>query len=206
MKVLTGKSLVLISLVAASALAGVSAFAVTAAPDTATRIAPAAPGVSRKAKLDGLYARLASATNLAESDALLAEIHGILMQSGSATADLLMARAGQAAHAGKDEVAKQIFDRIIDLDPDWAEAWNQRATFRFVQKDNNGSMSDIAHVLQLEPRHVGALTGMAYILEGRGLDKDALQVFRAILKIDPSLVDIQKKVKKLDLKVEGRPI
>lgn len=211
MKVLAGKSLVLISVVAASAFAGVLAFAApplpdTSAPNPATKLAPAAPVLSRKAKLDALYARLAVAANQQESDALLAQIHGVLMRSGSATADLLMARAGQAAHAGKDLLAQQIFDRIIDLDPDWVEAWNQRATFRFEQKDNIGSMSDIAHVLRLEPRHIGALTGMAYILEGQGLDKDALQVFRAILKIDPSLVDIQKKVKSLDLKVEGRPI
>ena len=67
-------------------------------------------------------------------------------------------------------------------------------------------MEDISHVLAIEPRHFGALSGMGFILEKSGLDKEALQVFRKTLEIYPQQETIRKIVDTLTIKVDGRDI
>ena len=92
------------------------------------------------------------------------------------------------------------------LEPNWAEAWNQRATVRFLSGDFDGSMADIDRVMKLEPRHFGALTGMGVILQHAGLDKRALEVFGKALEIYPAQPDLKDTVDKLTLDVNGRDI
>jgi tetratricopeptide (TPR) repeat protein len=99
-----------------------------------------------------------------------------------------------------------LLDRLVALEPNWAEAWNQRATVRFLAEDFDGSMADIDKVLKLEPRHFGALTGMGVILQREGLDKRALEVFNRALEIYPAQSDLKDSVDKLTLDVNGRDI
>jgi tetratricopeptide (TPR) repeat protein len=59
--------------------------------------------------------------------------------------------------------AVEILSRIIELNPDYPEAWNQRATVYYYQEKYEASLEDIARTLELEPRHFGALSGRAMI-------------------------------------------
>ena len=126
-------------------------------PSPAARADKDAPAVGtpaerRKQRVDELFARLAKAEDAREAEAISLMIDHLWLQSDSATADLLMSRA-VAAMAAKDETtATLLLDKIIVLRPDWAEAWNKRATVRYLQDDDAGSMEDISHVLVLEPR------------------------------------------------------
>ena len=52
----------------------------------------------------------------------------------------------------------------IELEPNYAEAYNKRATFYFMMGDYENSMRDIEATLYLEPRHFGALDGLSRIL------------------------------------------
>ena len=85
-------------------------------------------------------------------------------------------------------------------------AWNQRATTKFLAGDRDGAMADLNQVMKLEPRHFGALAGMGMILQGAGLDKSALEIFKKALGIYPLAPDIQKLVEKLTRGVEGQNI
>jgi Tfp pilus assembly protein PilF len=156
--------------------------------------------------LDDLFSRLARSRDKEESQGIAGAIERVWMRSGSDTADLLMSRAVTAMQ-GKDlQLAETLLTQVIKIEPDWAEAWNKRATVRFEQDDLSGSMEDIAQVLAHEPRHFGALTGMGVILQRVGLDKDALKVYRQALKVYPQLEDIRTLVDKLTIEVEGREI
>jgi Tfp pilus assembly protein PilF len=61
-------------------------------------------------------------------------------------------------------------------------------------------------VLKREPRHFGALTGFALILQDIGDDKQALEVYRRALAVYPRMQRIPDIVKTLSEKVEGRDI
>jgi hypothetical protein len=156
--------------------------------------------------LDELFKRLAATADADEGKGIAGAIERVWLRSGSDTADLLMSRA-VAAVQGKDlPLALELLDKVVAIEPDWAEGWNKRATARFMASDTNGAMADIDHVLKLEPRHFGALSGMGFILEREGLDKRALEVFRHVLTIYPGLPDIKKIVDKLVPEIEGRDI
>ncbi len=104
------------------------------------------------------------------------------------------------------DVALDLLDRILALAPDWAEAWNKRATLRFLDDDDAGSMEDISHVLALEPRHFGALSGHGFHPERNGQDKAALTALRKALEIYPESEEIKKAVDQLVPEVEGRDL
>ena len=63
----------------------------------------------------------------------------------------------------KFEEAIVIFSKVIDLDPEWAEAWNKRATIYYMVGEFQKSQNDIDKVLELESRHFGALAGQGLV-------------------------------------------
>jgi tetratricopeptide (TPR) repeat protein len=124
----------------------------------------------------------------------------------SDTATLLMSRVKIAVDAKDIALGIKLLTAIIEIRPDYIEAWNRRATLYYQEKDFEHSLDDIAEVLKREPRHFGALSGMGMIFQEIGDDKSALAAFRRALAIDPHLEHIPDLVKQLSEKVEGRAI
>ena len=83
--------------------------------------------------------------------------------------------------------APSILDKLVETAPDWAEAWNQRATIRYLLRDFEGSLADIDRVLALEPKHFGALSGQAIILMHQGKMAAGQIALRKAVEIDPFL-------------------
>ena len=104
------------------------------------------------------------------------------------------------------DLALKLLNAIIDLKPEFVEAWNRRATIFFNNKDYVSAIADIHEVLMREPRHFGALSGLGTIMQELGDDKRALEAFRKALAINPHLERIPDLVKTLSEKVEGRDI
>ncbi len=82
-----------------------------------------------------------------------------------------------------------LLDEIIAEYPDYAEAWNQRATIYFLLRDFDKSIADVGKVLELEPRHFGALAGRAAMYKEQGKDDLALKDILAAIAIHPFLVE-----------------
>lgn len=161
--------------------------------------APSPPfaSLSRDEKLDKLFADLRKTADEAKAVRIAAQINSLWSQSESATVDLLMLWANTAIIEKKYPVAIDFLDEAVALKPDYAEVWNRRATLHFLMKDYARAMFDINQTLQLEPRHYGALTGMAAILEERGLKQSALQAYERALAVYPMLREAQKKLDQL---------
>lgn len=123
--------------------------------------------------------------------------------SGSATVEALMVWAAKARQSGKQASALDFYDQVIALAPDFAEGWNQRATLHFEMGNVRKSMSDINRVLILEPRHFGALAGMASILTAAGNDKLALEAWQRFLDIYPAERKAQEQLGELEEKRAG---
>jgi len=156
--------------------------------------------------LDGLLAKLKQAPD-AESAAVTSRaIQQRWAHSGSDTADILMQRADVALAGGDGPLAIEILDRLIALDPDWAEAWNRRATVFFLEDDLSRSAADIQEVLAREPRHFGALMGLGGILERIGDEHRALEAYERVLEVYPLLPSAQKAVERLKTHFKEVPI
>jgi tetratricopeptide (TPR) repeat protein len=79
------------------------------------------------------------------------------------------------------------FTRLTELKPDFAEAWNRRATLLYLMGEFNLSMQDIKHTLELEPRHFGAISGLGQIYLRQDKLIQARKAFEKALDINPHL-------------------
>ena len=156
--------------------------------------------------LDELFARLAAQGEARGGKIVEAEILKRFNRSGSDTADLLMGWAAQSIEEKKYPQALDILDQIVVLKPDFAEAWNKRATVHFLRDDYASSLADIRETLALEPRHFGALSGLGVILQETGKEEQALGVYRKALGIDPLLDKVRESVERLERDVSGNSI
>ena len=118
----------------------------------------------------------------------------------------IMTKATQLMQAGRLQSAERILSRIIDRAPDFSEAWNKRATVRFMIGNNDGSANDIAKVLQLEPRHFGALSGLGMIHMRAGNWESALKSYEAAFTIHPYLSNIETLIDDLSQRLKGQAL
>ena len=165
---------------------------------------PAPP--PRAATLDDLFERLLRTKDESEAKGITASIQRRWLRSGSDTADLLMSRAMQAVEAKDQALAIEILDRVVVLQPEWAEGWNKRATVFFMMGDVTRSMADIRETLAREPRHYGALAGLGIILQSNGDRKAAYDVFRKALALNPFLTDVKQQVQRLESELGDKDI
>jgi len=117
-----------------------------------------------------------------------------------------MSRAKKAIDDDNYGLALKLLDAVIEIKPEYTEAWNRRATVYFLKKDYANSLADLGKVLTREPRHFGALSGIGLIMQDIGDDKRALDAYRKALDVYPRLKGVSEKVKTLVEKVEGREI
>ena len=159
-----------------------------------------------KANLDRLFEALKIAPDADSAKYIEGRIWALWFASGSDTANLLMGRVKTATDAKDIDLAIKLLNSIIDIKPDFLEAWNRRATLYYMKKDFGPAIADIQQVLAREPRHFGALSGLGIILQELGDDKRALEAFRRAVAVHPHLERIPDLVKKLSEKVDGRDI
>ncbi len=180
-------------------------------PASAPRLAATAPSDSRPVEtaasgqnpVDPLFSALKRERDPEKAKGIARQIMAGMSDSGSATVNLLMQWATTAIKDKRNAAALDFLDEAIDLDPAYTEAWNRRATLNYVMGDRAKSMADIAEVLKLEPRHFGALAGMAGILTEAGKDDLALKAWERYLDVYPADRDAQKAVSQLSEKLAG---
>ena len=140
-------------------------------------------------ELDSLFAELRVAPGPAAAQAIGDRIWEIWTSPTDTVAaegieGILAARTNMDVAAALD-----LADRLIGARPDYAEGWNQRATIRYMVGDYAGSLADIKVVLELEPRHFGALTGRMLIHLQQGKRSLALLDIIEALKVHPFLAE-----------------
>lgn len=94
---------------------------------------------------------------------------------------------GMRAMGGADfALAIDLFTEAVALDPDFAEAYNMRATSHFLLGNDFESLTDVRVTIDLEPRHFGALMGGAQIAIRSGQVELALEFVEAALAVYPN--------------------
>src|SRR5215468_1026898 len=167
---------------------------------------PRAQRGDKTQNLDRLFAALKVAPDDESAKYIENRIWAIWLASSSDTANLLMGRAKTATDGNDFDLAIRLLNAIIDIRPDFTEAWNRRATVYYAKKEFGRALADIQAVLAREPRHFGALSGLGIILQETGDDKRALEAYRRALAIHPHIERIPDLIKKLTEKLEGRDI
>lgn len=164
------------------------------------------PRVQGTMDLDRLFEALKVAPDEESAKYVENRIWAMWIATDSDTTTLLMSRVKAAVDAKDVDLGIKLLTAVIEIKPDYIEAWNRRATLYYMKKDFEDSLADIHEVLKREPRHFGALSGLGMIMQEIGDDKHALEAFRRALAVHPHLEHIPDVVKQLSEKVEGRNI
>jgi tetratricopeptide (TPR) repeat protein len=116
-------------------------------------------------------------------------------RSGRPELDARLAQ-GIAAMEGRDFAgAERRFTDLIEAAPDWAEAWNKRATVRYLAQDYTGSIADCEATLARKPHHFGALSGQGLCHMALGQYDRAAVMFRRAIAVHPSLQAIRQNLR-----------
>jgi tetratricopeptide (TPR) repeat protein len=174
-------------------------------PGLKTAPLPKTPAEREKALAD-LYALLATSDSEESAKTVAEGIERIWLHSGSATIDLLMNRALAALNEKKLPLAIKLLDSIVDLAPDYAEAWNRRAYAHFSNNDVERALGDLRRTLALDGNHFKALEGLSQILREIGQKKGALKALRQLVEVHPYWSGAQQTIDELEREIEGQGI
>ena len=133
-----------------------------------------------------------------ESDIKINEVTSSIWEIWHETNDLSIEadfyRGLESMRIGDLLMAVAFFTRVIDKNPKFAEGWNKRATVYYMLGKFDSSMMDIHETLKLEPRHFGAMDGMALIFIHLEQFDKVIDIYDQMLKIFPNNSStIQKK-------------
>ena len=108
--------------------------------------------------------------------------------------------------AGSLRDAYGYFRDVTSIAPESAEGWKKLATVEFYLGEYEASVRNIQRTLVLEPRHFGALSGLALIYEATGQPAQALDVLNQVKEIYPSMPGIDTRMQMLQDAIAAKKI
>ena len=119
-------------------------------------------------KLSDLFRQLQSAPELTQAQLIERRIWDIWHTHTDPQVHKTMAVGVLSMRSGALKKALAAFDKIVAIDPNFAEGWNKRATIYYMMGRYTASVKDIQRALYLEPRHFGARLHQRAPRAGRG--------------------------------------
>ena len=149
-----------------------------------------------------LLDKLASAPSAAAAKTITMDIQEAWINSHKDLAEKkMMSQALSAMDSGNLVKAEKELTKLIQKNPDFVEAWNKRATVRFFNGNLVGSETDVFEVLSREPRHFGAISGLAMINVHLGALREAVNAYEMLLNIHPHSKDAKRYLRHLKKKI-----
>lgn len=167
---------------------------------------PPAMADQRDKRLPDLFKQLQIAQSPVEAMTIESVIWAIWAETGDHDLDRLLANGAEAMSNQDYTTALSDFDDLTKRAPSFAEGWNKRATVLYLMGDLQASLNDIERVLELEPRHFGALAGLGLVNLGLDHDEAARDAFQRVLKIDPMNSAAKANLKAVEDQIDNKSI
>lgn len=119
-------------------------------------------------------------------------------RSGDDEIDQLMALGVEHMQAGRYAESIEAFSEAIRAKPQFAEAWNKRATVLYLAGQFRESIADCDEVLKRNPRHFGALSGLGQIYVQLEQPEQALEWYRRALEVNPNMLGVALSIKQIE--------
>ncbi|MCH7815441.1 MAG: tetratricopeptide repeat protein [Proteobacteria bacterium] len=148
-------------------------------------------------RLESLFTLLRNTGDLGVLRATEAQIWELWLQHPNTDVEQLMQLGTERMNLRRYSESLLIFNRIIENYPDYAEAWNKRATLYYLVGDNDASIADIEKTLALEPRHFGALSGLGLVYIQRNELSKAKQAFENLIEVHPNSPNARQNLRSL---------
>jgi tetratricopeptide (TPR) repeat protein len=118
----------------------------------------------------------------------------IWFRCGTPTANAELARGTHRLSDRDFAGALTHFDRAIEICPDFAEAYNQRAITHYLLEDFERSKRDCEMVTELMPCHFGAWAGLGHCYAHLEDLPEAVRCYEQALEVNPHLEGIRQAV------------
>ena len=145
-------------------------------------------------RLDDLFSTLLISTDLTTIRSTENQIWEIWFNHANDDVEQLIQMGVTRMNYNRYAEAMLIFTQLIENFPGYAEGWNRRATLHYILGNLDESIADIEKVLELEPRHFGALSGLGLVyLQQKQLSK-AKQAFENLVDLHPNSPNAQENL------------
>ncbi len=162
---------------------------------------------NQQKQIDELFGQLKSSLNFENSKKIEDQIWDLWVTHPSENSlTKLLADGSSAMMDNKLETAYNKFTEATELDPNWAEAWNKRATVLYLMGKYELSQSDIDKVLELEKRHFGALSGQGLVQTALNNYQKAIESYIEAHKVHPNMKSPLIMIEKLQLQIKKESI
>jgi tetratricopeptide (TPR) repeat protein len=152
----------------------------------------------REEQLDLLFGKLKDPALGAKSMSTEAQIWDLWMRAGTDQQNEALLKAASAMQFGSFKLSEQMLNQLLEVTQSNAEVYNKRATLYYLMGRYEESLADIVKVLELEPRHFGALSGRGMVYQRLGKPLEALAAYREALLVNPHLLGARIAVKQLE--------
>jgi tetratricopeptide (TPR) repeat protein len=121
----------------------------------------------------------------------------IWFRCGTSPANSELAQGAQCLTKRDFQRAMEHFNRAVELCPDFAEAYNQRAIAWYLLEEYDRSARDCQRAVELMPCHFGAWAGLGHCHAHRGQIVEAIKSYQRALQVNPHLDGIAQAVAEL---------
>ena len=124
-------------------------------------------------------------------------IHSVWSRSHGIHAEQQLNKVSRLLMAGRAETAIQWIDRLLEDYPTFAEAWNKRSIALFDLERIYEAVTDCERVLELNPYHFAAATGLGHCYLDLEEPAVAIKHFQYALSINPDLEYVRSQIDQL---------
>jgi tetratricopeptide (TPR) repeat protein len=144
--------------------------------------------------------------DFARAEQLAGQIRHLWDASGSASADFLLRRTRKAIEVSEMEAAVEHATALVDHAPEFAQGWAERARAYYALDLYGPALSDLEHVIALNPRHFDAVMGLAIMLDEIGKPEDAYEAYQQVQAIHPHQAGLTEALDRLAPLVRGQDL
>ena len=149
-------------------------------------------------RLETLFITLSSSSDKQVIRATESQIWDIWFAHPNSDVERLMQIGVQRMNANRQSEAMIIFSQLVENFPDYAEAWNRRATLHYILGNYQESIDDIERVLSLEPRHFGALSGLGLVYLQLDQLRKAKEAFEDLIEVHPNSPNARENLRRVN--------
>jgi tetratricopeptide (TPR) repeat protein len=160
-------------------------------------VAPVDPAKKKAADIDRLLGQLHS-ENAGNPEATIAKIWTLWSMNESPMAEVLLTQSNKALQDGAFETSERMLNELVGSYPEYVEALNLRAKLYYNMKRYDEAQTDLEAVLDSEPRHFGALSGLAAVYQAKGETAKAAASLRDAIAVNPYLESAKQVLKQLE--------
>jgi tetratricopeptide (TPR) repeat protein len=125
----------------------------------------------------------------------------IWFRAAGPMAQAVLSRITQDLTAGEIENIVPMLTELIRAYPGYAEAYHQRSQAHYLQNCYQLALQDARRAFQINPLHFGALANEAHALSALGRPREALKVYRQVLRLHPTMPGIRETISHLRQRV-----